>query len=84
MTDIYDSMAAEERDELKAYQEELAKEKATKLSEMEAAEAEHEKMLSGASKDIERMKRLDQQAQQRERAGQKYKTTMRRREEAQT
>lgn len=45
MTDIYDSMAAEERDELKAYQEELAKEKAAKLSEMEAAEAEHEKML---------------------------------------
>jgi hypothetical protein len=59
MTDIYDSMAAEERDELKAYQEELKKEKASKLSEMEAAEAEHEKMLSGASKDLERMKRLD-------------------------
>jgi hypothetical protein len=83
MTDIYDSMAAEERDELKAYQGELEKERAAKLAEMEAQEAEHEKMLSSASQDVDRMKRLDQQAQQRERAGQKYKTTMRRRDEAQ-
>lgn len=59
MTDIYDSMAAEERDELQAYQSDLAKEKETKIAQMEAAEADHEKMLTAASSDLERMKRLD-------------------------
>jgi len=60
MTDIYDSMASEERDELKKYQDELKAQKDARIAEMEAAEAEHESMLKAKGSDLERMKRLDQ------------------------